>query len=50
VTTAEVAGLLDLRDLNPVPRVMTIDTLLRGPALEVPAASSPGRPALLQFT
>ena len=50
LTTAEVAGLLDLRDLTPAPRVLVIDTLRRGPALEVPASSSLDQPALLQFT
>lgn len=50
LTTAEVAGLLDLRDLQPAPRVLIIDTLLRGPALEVPASPSLDQPALLQFT
>ena len=50
LTTAEVAGVLDLRDLNPAPRVLIIDTLLRGPALEVPANPLLDRPALLQFT
>jgi fatty-acyl-CoA synthase len=50
VTTAEVAGLLDLRDLDPAPRVIIIDTLLHGPALEVPARPLLDQPALLQFT
>ena len=36
LTTREVAALLDLRDLDPPPRVLPIDTL-RGPALEAPA-------------
>jgi len=50
VTTAEVAAFLDLRDLTPVPRVLIIDTILRGPALEAPASPSLDQPALLQFT
>jgi fatty-acyl-CoA synthase len=50
LTTAEVAGLLDLRDLNPAPRVLIIDTILRGPALEAPASPSLDQPALVQFT
>ena len=50
LTTAEVAGLLDLRDLNPAPRVLIVDRLVRGPALEAPASPSLDRTALLQFT
>jgi acyl-CoA synthetase (AMP-forming)/AMP-acid ligase II len=50
LTTAEVAGLLDLRDLTPAPRVLVIDTILRGPALETPASPALDQPALLQFT
>jgi hypothetical protein len=50
LTTADVAGLLDLRDLNPAPRVLIIDALLRGPALDTPASPSLDQPALLQFT
>ena len=50
LTTADVAGLLDLRDLNPAPRVLIIDALLRGPALDTPASASLDQVALLQFT
>jgi fatty-acyl-CoA synthase len=49
LTTAEVAELLDVGDIDPPPRVLLIEKL-RGPALEVPVISGIEEPALLQFT
>lgn len=50
LTTAEIAALLDLHGLSPAPRVLIIDALQRGPALDGPASPAPDCPALLQFT
>ena len=50
VTTADLAALLDVHDLSPAPRVLTIEALGRGSALAAPVSGSLDLPALLQFT
>jgi fatty-acyl-CoA synthase len=50
VTSADVAPLLELTGLDPLPIVVTLDDLCSGPALEAPIPVALDAMALLQFT